>query len=249
MVEVNGGTDATIEQQTQDAISTLQRMSEFMASRSSLRFTADIQYDAVQDSGQKIEFGSHRQIAMRTPDRARVEVSHRDGGRELVIFDGSRISAAIPNLHVYASTMFSGTIGEAFDQLVDEHASATPLADLLRPDLPKEVASRVISARHLGDTTILGSPCDHLIFRGKEVDFQIFVSQGESPVPLRFVIDYKSSRGAPQFRAQLRDWELDKALPDFLFHFVPPTGAQRVPFPELLDLLLGPPIAAEEDRQ
>jgi hypothetical protein len=249
LAEEKAGADAIVEQRTQDAISALQRMSEFLTSRSSLRFTADIQYDAVQQSGQKIEFGSYRQIAVRAPNRARVEVSHWDGGRELVFFDGNRISAAMPDFHVYASTAFSGTVGEAFDRLVEEHGIATPLADLLRRDLPEEVASRVVSARRLREVMISGTICDHLSFRGREVDFQIFVSQGESPVPLRFVIDYKSSPGAPQFRAQLHDWEVDEPLPDSLFHFVPLVGAQRVPFPELLDLLLGPPIVSEGDRE
>lgn len=232
--------------ETGEALAALTRMSEFLSSRPALRFEADIYYDAVQPSGQKLEFGSQRRIALRRPDHARVEVSHWDGEEELVTFDGQRLSVAIPNLHVYASTEFRGTSAEAFEHLVTEYDVASPLSDLLRGDLPEEVASRVRSARHLGTVTIAGTRCDHLAFRGERVDFQLFVRQGQEPVPIRFAIDYHAEAGRPQFRAQLGSWDWAPELPESLFQFLPPVGSQRVAFPELLDLLLGSTAAESE---
>ncbi len=238
--DVRAETDATV--------AVLARMSEFLASRSDLRFEADVLYDAVQPSGQRIEFGSQRRIALRRPDRARVEVSHCDGGQELVTFDGRRLSAALPDRRLYATMEYQGTIGEAFDHLVTEYGAATPLSDLLRRDLPNEVASRVVSARRLPPVTIAGNRCDHLAFRSERVDFQLFVQQGDAPVPLRLVIDYRDEEGSPQFRAQLRNWDWSPELSDSLFLFVPQAGAQRVGFPDLLDRLLGPLESEADDR-
>lgn len=229
------GADAASEQ----AVARVKRMTEFLASREAVRFEADIQYDAVQPSGQKIEFGSHRKIAVRRPDRARVEVYHWDGERELVSFDGERLSAALPARRVYASIEFTGSVADAFDHLVEEFGVASPLADLLRKDLPAEIESRMSSGRRLGSVTIGGTRCEHLAFRSERVDFQLFIREGDEPVPVRFLIDYHAEPGGPQFRALLHDWEWGTALPDSLFRFVPQAGAQRVPFPELLDLLLG----------
>ena len=135
---------------------------------------------------------------------------------------------------------------EAFEHLVTEYDVASPLSDLLRGDLPEEVASRVRSARHLGTVTIAGTRCDHLAFRGERVDFQLFVRQGEEPVPIRFAIDYHAEAGRPQFRAQLGSWDSAPELPESLFQFLPPVGSQRVAFPELLDLLLGSTAAESE---
>ncbi len=232
-----------------EAIAAVERMSAFIASRSSLGFTAEIQYDAIQSSGQKLEFGSERRIILRRPSRARVSVTHWDGAEELMVFDGKRLSVALPEQRIYASVAFEGTASQAFDHLVDEHNVASPLFDLLSADLPKHVKSRTISALDLGTVTIGGVRSDHYAFHGERVDFQIFIRQGDEPVPLRFVIDYHAEPGSPQFRAQLRDWELDASPPDSLFRFAPVTGAQRVPFAELLDLLLGPedPELVEED--
>ena len=46
--------------------------------------TLDIGFDAVQDSGRKIEFGETRQIVLRRPDRLRVDATKRDGATEYV---------------------------------------------------------------------------------------------------------------------------------------------------------------------
>ena len=233
--------------QAEEALGVLRRMSEFLASRPALRFEAEIHYDAIQLSGQKIEFGSQRKIALRRPDHARVAVSHRDGARELVTFDGRRLSAAIPTRRVYASIEYEGTVTEAFEYLVTEYGFASPLSDLFRRDLPDDVASRMLSARHLGTVTIAGARCDHLAFRGERVDFQLFVAQGSEPAPMRFLIDYHAEPGSPQFRASLDSWDLAPELPESLFRFVPAAGAQRVAFPELLDLVLGLPESEESD--
>jgi len=235
--------DAVLAEQsveTEQAFAVLRRMSEFLASQPTLRFEADIQYDAVQKSGQKLEFGSHRKISLARPDRARVDISHWNGERELIAFDGKRLSAALPDSRIYSSIEYSGRVADALDLLVNDYGYAAPLADLVRPDLADEIADRVTSARHLRAVTVADTPCDHLAFRSQRVDFQLFIRQGDEPVPVRFIIDYHTETGGPQFRAQLHDWDVASALPDSLFRFAPTAGAQRVPFPELMDLVLGP---------
>ena len=231
-----------------EAIAALRRMSEFLAARPALRFEAEIHYDAIQESGQKIEFGSHRRIAIRRPDQARVEVTHRDGTRELITFDGERLSAVVPTSHAFASIEFAGSLVDALDHLVHEYGFASPLSDLLRADFADDVEARAIAGRRIGAVTIGGTLCEHLAFSGEHLDFQLFIARGEIPIPVRFVIDYHAEEGSPQFRTMLSDWELEPDLPDSSFRILPPAGAQRVPFEELLDLVLGP-LDSLEDNQ
>ena len=231
--------------ETEYVLGTLQRMSEFLATQPSLRFEAETQYDTVQDSGAKIEFGTHRRYAFAFPNRARIEVEHRDGATELMTFDGERFSAAIPDQQVYASIEYEGTIGEAFDHLNREYDVVSPLLDLLRRDLTKDLAAHVLSARDLGRVTIEGTSCDQFLLRSKNFDFQVYVRAGDAPVPMRLVVDYLAEPGRPGFRAQVSKWVLGEDVADADFRFIPPAGAQRVPVPELLEILLGP---AEDTR-
>ena len=139
--------DSALAAETKQALASLRKMSEFLASRPTLRFESDMQYDAIQMSGQKIEFGSHRNFAFASPDRARIETLHWDGARELATFDGERFSAALPKQAVYATIQYAGSVADAFEHLDEEYGLASPLFELVRLDLANDVTSRVRSAR------------------------------------------------------------------------------------------------------
>ncbi len=91
----------------------------------------------------------------------------------------------------------------------------------------------------VGDETLAGKECTHVAFRTSDRDIQVWIEQGERPLPLRIVITYSADEGTPQFWAQFLRWELGVEAPDELFTYVPPEGAER------LDFLAGPaaPVA------
>ncbi|PYP91248.1 MAG: hypothetical protein DMD34_16065, partial [Gemmatimonadetes bacterium] len=61
------------------AAARLEAMASFLARTPRLSVTIDSAYDVVQESGQKVQFGERRVVALRRPDRARVDVTRRDG--------------------------------------------------------------------------------------------------------------------------------------------------------------------------
>ena len=65
----------------------------------------------------------------------------------------------------------------------------------------------VIEAKDLGSGVIGGVECDHLAFRTKDVDWQIWIAQGARPYPCRYVITSRNVDQAPQFSIQIRDWK------------------------------------------
>jgi hypothetical protein len=237
--EADLASDPVARAETEATLAILERMSTHLASLGAFRFRAEVRYDAVQESGQRIEFGSERRIAVQRPDRIRVDVAHWDGGSELMLYDGAQLAAASPALHVYALTPQSGPLAEALDRVQRELGVPTPLAELLDSALYEKLRAAVESGVRAGLVRLDGRVCHQLAFRAPGLDFQLFVEQGETPWPRRLVIDYREEPGRPQFRASLRDWEPAAELPEGLFLFAPPIGAQRVPFEELLDLLEG----------
>jgi hypothetical protein len=62
------------------------------------------------------------------------------------------------------------------------------------------------------------------------VNFQIWIADGDQPLPQRLVLTYPKASGQPQFRAQFIGWNLAPEVPDSLFAFAPPAGANRIPF-------------------
>jgi hypothetical protein len=230
--------------ETDVALAILERMSGFLASRDAFRFRAEVGYDAVQASGQRIEFGQSTDIVVRRPDRLRVDALDWDGNREIISYDGAQVWIAFPIRRAYSRMDQTGNLEQVLERLATEYDSPTPLAELISPDLLARIEPSIQSGSRVGLVLLDGFVCEQLAFRTNALDFQLFVEQGETPVPRRLVIDYRDEPGRPQFRASLTAWELAPELPDAYFRVTPPIGAQRVPFDELLELML----ATENER-
>lgn len=197
------------------------------------RFSAVMRgsYDAVQKSGEKLEFGETRMITLSRPDnRLRVEGERSDGARVLTVFDGKEITLVDSGSNVYATAPQSGALDDTIIHFVRDLGVQMPLAALLLTRAPQEFEARVRSIDYVERTGIYGAPAHHLAGRTDTVDFQIWIAEGDSPVPQRVVLTYRTAPGAPQFRAQLSDWNFAPAISDATFTAAVPNGAQKVSF-------------------
>jgi hypothetical protein len=187
-------------------------------------------YDAVQASGQKIEFGETRKVTLSRPDRLRVEGSRSDGAKVLTEFNGQEIVLIDVTSKVYATAPQPGGIDDSIVYFVKDLGMRLPLAVLLVSQLPAELKDRVRSVDYVEKTNLYGAPSHHLAARTDTVDFQIWVADGDKPLPQRVVITYKKEKGEPQFWAQFSDWNLAPAIADSTFLVKPPEGARKVAF-------------------
>jgi hypothetical protein len=225
------GQDPTESPSEPQAVPILKKMSEYLAQAERFSVLVRDGYDVVQESGQKIEFGEVRKITVSRPDHLRFEVEKSNGEKRLVIFDGKDITVYLANENIYATTSRPGTLDQAIKYAVGDLKIRVPLAMMLLSTLPTELDNRVASADYVEKTTITDVPCDHLAVRlGNGVDFQVWIAQGDQPLPRRIVITYNDETGQPQFWADLSDWNLAPDVSDALFAFTPPNGAERIQF-------------------
>ena len=223
--------DATPSASEQRAMTILKNMSEYLAKAERFSVTIRDGYDAVQASGQKIEYGEIRKVTVSRPDHLRFEIERSDGEKGLVIFDGKEITVYTAKKNVYATVSRPGTLDQAIKYAVDDLKVRVPLALMLVSTLPSELDKLVVSADYVETTTITDVPCDHVVARTSTgVDFQVWVAQGSEPLPRRVVITYKDETGQPQFWADLSNWNLAPEVSDALFTFTPPNGADRIQF-------------------
>lgn len=214
----------------EQAMAVLQRMIEFLTQAQRFSVTVDTGFDVVQDSGQKIEFGETRQMVLRRPDRLRIEATKRDGSKVGMLFDGKDIAVFNTKENVYATVASPGTVDEAIAYFLNDLDMRLPLAEWLSSQFTKTLPERVRAATYVEPSQIAGVPCDHLALRGDEADLQLWVAQGNQPLPRRLVITYKREDGRPQFWAQFSEWNLAPEVPDTLFVFTPPAGAAKIVF-------------------
>ena len=104
----------------QDGMPALEKMAQFLAKTQSFSVTIREGYDAVQDSGQKIEFGAIRKLLVNRPDHLRIDVEKSGGEKNLIIFDGKAISVRNENQKICATAPKEGTLDRLTGR--DNHA-------------------------------------------------------------------------------------------------------------------------------
>ena len=207
----------------------LKAMSRALASAGAFSFDSHALTQHVLDDGQKVEFARNTKLAARRPDRITADVI---GDAEELAFryDGKTVAVLNKKSNSYGTADAKATIDDTCDMLAGQYGMVLPLADLLFADPYKTLTSGVRSGRHLGDGFVFDVKCHHLAFRNEVVDWQIWVEQGERPLPRKIVITYKDSPAQLQFTAFLNNWDLSANLPDDRFTFRAPEGAKKVDF-------------------
>lgn len=215
-------------QKRADAV--LRRMTEYVARLDS--FSVDFRdgYDVVQASGQKLEFGETRSIALARPLHLRVEEISSDGRKDTAVFDGKTVTAFDADAMVYAQAPQPGSVDDALVYFVRDLKMRMPLALLLTTRLPGELPGRLTAIEYVESTDIWGTPADHIAGRTANVDFQFWIAQGERPLPLRIVITYRNEPGQPQFWANLLHWNTAPKFARSTFEFTPPPGSRKIDF-------------------
>jgi hypothetical protein len=209
-------------------------MAEFLSKTPRMAMTVHAAYDAVQKNGTKVEWNEIRKVTLSRPDRLRVDMERSDGARSLILFDGKNITTFDERANVYAQTPQSGGVDETVVHFVRDMGMRFPLAVLFLSRLPQELKSRVQTVDYVEKTATLGVPAHHLAGRTATVDFQLWIADGDQPLPQRAVLTYKNAPGQPQFRAQFSDWDLAVNPPDSMFAFTPPAQAKQIPFASAL---------------
>src|SRR5262249_12525589 len=150
-----------------------------------------------------------RNVTLRRPDRLRVESERSDGARSLVLFDGKTITTFDERARVYAQTSHPGNVDDAVVHFVRDLGMRLPLAVMLLDRMPGELQQRIQAVKYVEKSPTLGTPADHIAAKTPTVDFQVWIAQGDRPLPLRVVLTYRNTPGQPQFRSQFSDWNLD----------------------------------------
>jgi hypothetical protein len=208
------------------AKSQLKVMSDYLAAQKAISFGYDTNYEVVTKEQQKLALASSGTLTLNRPDKIRVARRVRDV---------SAFDRCSQNANRYTQVDVPGTLDHLVDELREKFNRPLPGADLLLSNVYDVLMPDVIDAKDLGSGVIGGVECDHLAFRTKEVDWQIWIAQGDRPYPCRYVITTKLVDQAPQYSIQIKDWKAGNAVASENFSFTNPTSAKKVDIKDLPD--------------
>ena len=196
----------------------LKAMSDFLGAQKTLSVGFDTVYEVVTPTDQKLGLASSGTATLARPDKIRVARSGGFADFE-ILYDGKTLTFLGKNANLYTQIAAPGTVDQLIDTLQDKYGRPLPGADLLMTNSYDELMQDVYDSKDLGSGVINGVECDTLAFRKNDVDWQIWIAQGERPYPCRFVITSRLANGDPQYTIQFRDWKFgnDVAADDFAF--------------------------------
>ena len=213
----------------------LKAMSDYLTAQKAISFDYDVDLELVSTQQQKIALASSGSLILNRPDKVHLTRTGGFANAEMV-FDGKTLTLLGKNTNLYAQVEAPGTIDQLVDALRDKYHRPVPAADLLISDPYKELMSEVNDVKDLGSGVIHGVECDHLAFRTKEVDWQIWIAQGARPYPCRYVITSKKVTGWPQYTIDIWAWKTGAEVASDGFKLEIPTSAKQLTPGEVAEL-------------
>jgi len=207
----------------------LKQMAAYIGSAEHFTFHADITFDHVLPSGQKLQFSSSEDVALQRPGLLYVEWTGDLGDRQFW-YDGRSVTLFDPSTPFYASEDAPPDIGAMLKKAVAQLGFTPPLADFFYSDPYPGLRRDVQFGVYLGMSEVNGRNCHSLAFVNKDIDWQIWIDPGPQLVPCKLVITYKTHPEQPQFSAVFTDWDFAPRIAESIFTPDLPVGVEPIPF-------------------
>ena len=211
------------------AIDLLESAFDHIAAQDKLSFELDITYDTVLVTGEKIQYSAYQFITARRPDRLFIDYVG-DLKVSQTFYDGETFTQIDPDAGLYVTEEALSTIDELVLDLEERRGVAIPLSTFVLSDPIERLSNSINSSTYLGTSYVNRVPSHHLLFITDEKDFQVWVSEEDTPLVQKLVITYKGLSGQPQYTAVLSNWNFDPDADDELFTFNPAEADRQVDF-------------------
>ena len=209
-----------------EAISALSAMGAYLRTLPAFEVVGRSTTESVMDDGIKLQFDSTANLKVRRPDRLRVDITN-DRKQRQIFYDGKALTVYGQRIKYYATVAAPPTLGETIDALGKKYGIELPLADLFYWGTEQAPVSDIWAAHYIGPATVGALQAGHYAFRQGGVDWQVWIQDGKTPLPLKLAITASGQPGAPTHTAWLR-WNLAPRFTDATFAFRPPPGAMKI---------------------
>jgi len=225
------GSDLLAQQSEVDpaAVQAFQKMTEFVANLEGFSVSTQVTLEELLDNGQRIDVDIYANVVIQRPNKLRA-ARLGDGVSQSFYYNGETLTLYDPVNKVYATEAAPKTIEGVLDYTRENLGLIIPVADLVYRNAFELLMQDVNFAAVVGDAIIGGVHCTHLAFGRPDVDFQVWVADGDVPYPCKYVVTDTSSPALMSTVTVMGDWVFDPETDAAVFYFVPPADAQAVSF-------------------
>jgi len=212
------------------AVEALKKMSTYLSSLETFRLISEGSLDVITVNDQKVQLDMVTTYLARRHTGLRIDWVSDQKNRQFY-YDGKNFTLVAPTLGYYATVDAPPTVRELLAKLYERTGVELPLADLFRwaDDEHQEDIDALISAFSVGTATLEGTATDHWAFRSDDYDWEIWMEQGDRPLPRKLVIIDRTDPTLPAFTARLT-WQTNPTLDPAVFTYAPTGNAVAISF-------------------
>ncbi len=210
-----------------DPFDIARQMSDFLADQKGFTLVAKDTYETRDEEGEPVRRTNRRTFNLSRPHKLIVDIDGDDGNIR-AYYDGHSLSIHHRDANAYSVLTMPSTIDAMLIELAEKYALTLPLADLLYDDVYDAVIGQATHGQIVGTDRIGRYPTHRLLFWNDEIDWELWIDQGDEPLPRKLVITYKTEPGTPRYSAVIRKWQLSPTYPSEHFRFRVPEGAEKV---------------------
>ena len=209
------------------AVIILDHMSNIIGDMHSCSFDLCTSQDKLDVDLGLLKYYNTHQVYMKGPDKMLVK-SKGDKGHRGFWYNGAKISYYSFDENNYAEIETPDNIISTIDTVHETYGIDFPAADFFYPNFTDnliEISDDLIFA---GQKNLNGKDCFLIIAKNEKISIQIWVANDAWFLPLKFVIVYYDATPNEQYEATFSNWIVNPDLPDAMFEFMPPPGANEL---------------------
>jgi len=210
------------------AIEAFERMSAYVGSLPSFRLDVTYSFDLISGEEQTITIDGTAKYRVRRPDRFLAEVSNDLFARNY-IYDGTKLTVLAPEENYFAQADAAPTIREMLAASAARLGTVLPLADLFDLGTEDSPIHRVSHGYYVGEGEIDGAKTTHWAFRSEHRDWELWITIGDKPLPVKLTVTDTSQPEHPRYVATVR-WTPEEKIADADFTFVPKPEHKQIEF-------------------
>jgi hypothetical protein len=221
------GTGQTVENAVDPAsIKALRNMGAHLQTLKRFQVSTELSGERVLADGQKLQHSATADLDVERPNRLRARMFSSRSEREL-FYNGKAATLFTPAQKFYSTVAYTGNLTALIGDLEEKYGVEVPLYDLFLWGTAAAPLDKIDSAMNAGQDFIGDDLCNHYAFRQGKIDWQIWITAGEKPLPRKIVITNRDDDARPQ-SVSLLEWNLKPIFKDTVFTFTPPKGATAV---------------------
>lgn len=224
--------DESAVRQDARAIDVLNSMSAYTDSFDQVVIVGVTHTDARVGGGLMVSNADEVKVTIDRPNS--LHISSFDGieTREL-IFHKEVLTVFDTQRRFYAQATVPSGVDAALEFALEELDIEAPLMDFIVRDKLASLISSQETVIYLTDKArVAGVDCHHIAIRGPETDVQLWVEEGDKPLPRKIMLTSKWAGGSPRFIANLA-WQAEPELDPSIFEFKAPEGFMNIGFVSL----------------